>query len=71
MSYPFIDMAEIMTSYRRPTTNKRHGLVRQKFDELCKIRVQGLPLDMDAIVERVGQEIGYSKRYVEDILRQA
>lgn len=57
-------------SSKRQSTLTRHNIVKQKVNQYLKIQHKGIPLNYEKIVEKVGEELGYSKRYVEVILKE-
>ena len=50
----------------RPSTKKRHQLVRQTFDTLCKRYSRW---SMDALLRETERRTGYAIRTIEGILR--
>jgi len=42
--------------------------VRERFDELMALRIEGLRPCTESVIERVGYEMGYTPKTVETIL---
>lgn len=53
---------------RRNTTQRRHQIVIDTFNELSKIRVKGMRPHVDDVLEMVSRKTGYAKGTVENII---
>lgn len=53
---------------RRRNTQRRYMRVRERFDELMALRIEGLRPCTESVIERVGYEMGYTPKTVETIL---
>ena len=56
-------------SSKRPSTQKRHENVIRRFDELMEPNEHGLHPEIVSVYYRIEEEMGYSKRYIERILK--
>ena len=53
---------------KRSTTLRRHEIVRERFNSYYLKTYNGIKLDFDSVIVKVSEEMGYSERYVRDIL---
>jgi hypothetical protein len=54
---------------RMKFVHKRRELIVTRFNHLASQKIEGVRLDIDAIIYKISDELGYSPRTIKDIIK--